>query len=159
MRIGTRITVATALSVTLTLAVYALFEVRARDAARRGAIESEARATAMAMRAALEGLGKNATDFDPQELSRELARELGRTTAWKVVIVPSDPPGTAPPLALTPQQGRRLRALGGSPQLALIEHEPATAMAMLRSLTAMIRATNERLADVLSLDVPGRVAK
>lgn len=52
-----------------------------------------------------------------------------------------------------------VRFLARQAVLALIEHEPATAMAMLRSLTAMIRATNERLADVLSLDVPGRVAK
>jgi signal transduction histidine kinase len=123
VRIGTRITVATALSVTLTLVVYALFEVRSRDAARRGALEAEARATAMAMRAALEGLGKHASEVDPQELSREMDRELGRNTAWKVVVVAADPPGTAPPLSLTPAQGRRLRALADSPQLALVEHE------------------------------------
>ncbi len=125
MRIGTRITAATALLVTLTLAVYAMFEVRSRDAARRGAIESEARATAMAMRAALEGLGQKATSIDPQQLSRELDREMGRTTAWRVLVVPTDPPGTAPPLNLTASQHRRLRALAEaeSPKLALIEHE------------------------------------
>ena len=42
MRIGTRITAATALVVTLTLTVYAFFEVRARADNRQRAIESEA---------------------------------------------------------------------------------------------------------------------
>jgi CRP/FNR family transcriptional regulator len=43
--------------------------------------------------------------------------------------------------------------------LALIAEEPALAMALMRTLTGMIRATNERLADLLTLDVPGRLAK
>lgn len=123
MRIGTRITFATALSVTLTLAVYATFEVRGRDRSRREALAAEARATAMAMRTALEELGGKTPDLDVAALSRNLARELARTTPWQVVIVPADPPGTAPPLGLTPQQTRRLRYLAESPQLALLEHE------------------------------------
>lgn len=123
MRIGTRITVATALSVTLALVVYARFDVRARDTSRRDAIDAEARATAMSMRAALEGLGSSAPDVDPAELTRNLGRELARTTPWRLLIVSADPPGTAPALNLTPSQARRLRALAESPQLALIEHE------------------------------------
>jgi CRP-like cAMP-binding protein len=43
--------------------------------------------------------------------------------------------------------------------MALLEREPSVAWALLRSLAAMIRATDERLADVLVLDVPGRLAK
>lgn len=43
--------------------------------------------------------------------------------------------------------------------IELIQSEPEVAMAVLHSVTAMVRSTNERLADVLSLDVPGRVAK
>jgi signal transduction histidine kinase len=123
VRIGTRITFATALSVTVTLAVYAMFEVRGRDAARREALADEARATAMAMRTTLEELGSKAPDVDVAVLSRNLARELGRTTPWRLIIIPSDPPGTAPPLGLTPAQSRRMRALSESPQLALVEHE------------------------------------
>jgi signal transduction histidine kinase len=126
VRIGTRITFATALSVTLTLAVYAMFEVRGRDRARREAIEAEARATAMAMRTTLEELGSKTPDVDVAVLSRNLTRELGRTTPWRVVLVPADPPGTAPPLGLTPSQGRRLGALAESPQLALLEYERDT---------------------------------
>jgi CRP/FNR family transcriptional regulator, cyclic AMP receptor protein len=48
------------------------------------------------------------------------------------------------------------------PRLALMElvhTEPSVAMALMTSLVAMVRDTNERLTDVLSLDVPGRVAK
>lgn len=47
MRIGTRITIATALSVTLTLAIYAWFEAQERGRVRREAVEAEARSTAM----------------------------------------------------------------------------------------------------------------
>lgn len=43
--------------------------------------------------------------------------------------------------------------------IALIQSDPQAAMAVLHAVTTMVRATNERLADVLSLDVPGRVAK
>ena len=43
--------------------------------------------------------------------------------------------------------------------IALIKSDPQAAMAVLHAVTSMVRATNERLADVLSLDVPGRVAK
>jgi CRP-like cAMP-binding protein len=43
--------------------------------------------------------------------------------------------------------------------LSLLEGEPQVALALLRALAAMVRATDERLVDVLSLDVPGRLAK
>lgn len=43
--------------------------------------------------------------------------------------------------------------------ISLVETDPQAAMAVLQALTGMVRSTNERLADVLSLDVPGRVAK
>jgi CRP/FNR family transcriptional regulator len=60
---------------------------------------------------------------------------------------------------VTAQTAVVVRILGRDVVLALLEREPSVAMALLRALTAMVRATNERLADVLSLDVPGRVAK
>ena len=43
--------------------------------------------------------------------------------------------------------------------VSLLESDSQAAMAVLHAVTSMVRATNERLADVLSLDVPGRVAK
>ncbi len=43
--------------------------------------------------------------------------------------------------------------------MTLIEQDPQVAKAVLHAVAGMVRSTNERLADVLSLDVPGRVAK
>ena len=41
----------------------------------------------------------------------------------------------------------------------VIAQHPQAAMAMLRSMAGIMRETNERLADVMSLDAPGRLAK
>jgi len=41
----------------------------------------------------------------------------------------------------------------------LVDREPELARGLLHTLTAMVRATNERLVDLQTLDVPGRVAK
>lgn len=57
------------------------------------------------------------------------------------------------------QTAVRVRVLGRDAVQALIAREPSVAMGLLRAVTGMVRATNERLADVLSLDVPGRLAK
>lgn len=43
--------------------------------------------------------------------------------------------------------------------LELLNAEPDAMMEVLKSMTAMIRMTNDRLSDFLFLDVPGRVAK
>ncbi len=123
MRIGTRITVATALSVTLTLAVYALFEVRAQAAAGRQGLEAEARSTALAMRSTLEALGPAAVKIDAARLAKELARDLGRGAGWRVLIVSRAAPLGTPTPVLTAGQARRMRALADSPQLALVEDE------------------------------------
>ena len=123
MRIGTRITVATALSVTLTLAVYALFDVRTRSASRRQALEAEARSTALALRSTLEALGPAASKIDPARLAKDVSRDLGRGTGWQVLIVRRDPAAKLPPPNLSAGQARRMRALAESPQLALVEHE------------------------------------
>lgn len=128
MRIGTRITAATALSVTLTLTVYAVFEVRARVEVRRKAVELEARSTALALRASLETLGTDIPHVDPNQITRDLTRELTRNASgWRVVIAPSDVPGAIPPtvprMTLAVGQSRRLRALAGAPDLALLEQE------------------------------------
>jgi hypothetical protein len=127
VRIGTRITAATALVVTLTLTVYAFFEVRARADNRQRAIESEARATGLALRTTLETLGADIAHVDPLRLTRDLGRELGRSGAgWRVSIVAADDPGPGKPPAgpgLSVTQRRRLAALTNAPQLALLERE------------------------------------
>lgn len=41
----------------------------------------------------------------------------------------------------------------------LLQRDPDTALRVMRALASMVRSTNERLSDLLTLDVPGRVAK
>lgn len=65
-------------------------------------------------------------------------------------------PRSATITALTPVD---IRVVPRQAFLSLLENEPAAMMTVLRAITAMVRSTNERLSDVLSLDVPGRVAK
>ena len=60
---------------------------------------------------------------------------------------------------LTTTSEVQVRYLGRDVVLGLIEREPGVALAMMRGMAAMVRATNERLSDLLSLDVPGRLAK
>lgn len=43
--------------------------------------------------------------------------------------------------------------------LSVIEQNPPAAMALLRNLAATIRVMNDQLMDMMSLDVPGRLAK
>lgn len=128
MRIGTRITVATALSVTLMLTVYAAFAVRARHETRQRAAEGEARATALALRATLETTSPDLRTIDPARLAKELARELGRTgTGWRAAIVPRPPTTAAPTVQpLTPAQSQRLAKLtAGQPALYEVDGSDA----------------------------------
>jgi CRP/FNR family transcriptional regulator, cyclic AMP receptor protein len=60
---------------------------------------------------------------------------------------------------LTATSDVQVRYLGREVVLGLIEREPGVALAMMRGMAAMVRATNERLGDLLALDVPGRLAK
>lgn len=53
----------------------------------------------------------------------------------------------------------QVRYLGRRTVLTLVERDPKLAISMMQSMAAMVRATNERLSDVLSLDVLGRLAK
>jgi signal transduction histidine kinase len=158
VRIGTRITVATALSVTLMLTTYAALEVRARGDYRQIAIENEARATALILRTTLETLGADIAHVDPIRLTRDLSRDMARSNAgWRVVLAPIDVPG-APPIerpALTPAQTRRLAALAGSPQLALLERDGSEL-----ALALPLRAQGERGVEVTGmLEVSRSVAK
>ena len=152
MRIGTRITIATALLVTLTLVIYAWFEVQDRGVARRAAVEAEARSTAMSLRASLEAVGSHIPEVDPEQLGLDLTQKLARDPSRKVERIPTragsdwwvrvlprdpvpaaprdpnDPAATSPPpprvrVAMSPGEVRRLHALTGSPTSALIERE------------------------------------
>jgi len=52
-----------------------------------------------------------------------------------------------------------VRVLSRQEVLGLIEREPSVSMAMPRAMAAMVRVSNDRLTDAISLDVPGRIAK
>lgn len=67
--------------------------------------------------------------------------------------------GAARSATITAQSAVIVRIVPRQAFVSLLESDAHAAMAVLHSLAGMVRATNERLADVLSLDVPGRVAK
>jgi CRP-like cAMP-binding protein len=87
----------------------------------------------------------------------------------EIVLAEVDAPATFGELALIDGGPRaadviaesnvRVRYLPRRVVLDLVSREPAMALALMKSLAAMVRATNERLSDLLALDVPGRLAK
>ncbi len=75
MKVATRITVATAVVVALASATYAIYDLRARVAERRGALEREARSVAGILRASLEnqaGVDSRDARYRADQLQREL---------------------------------------------------------------------------------------
>ena len=52
-----------------------------------------------------------------------------------------------------------VRLLDRQAFLALLDREPTVERALLHTLAGMVRATNDRLTDLVALDVPGRLAK
>lgn len=87
----------------------------------------------------------------------------------EIVLADIDAPGTFGELALVDGAPRaatviagtdvRVRYLHRQVLLDLVTREPSVAIALMQGMAAMVRATNERLSDILSLDVPGRLAK
>jgi CRP/FNR family transcriptional regulator, cyclic AMP receptor protein len=96
---------------------------------------------------------------------------IGRYTrdGQEVVLAVVDAPAAFGELALidgaprsatiTATQDVGVCLIGRAAFLALVEREPPVAMALLRTLAGMVRATNERLTDQVALDIPGRLAK
>ncbi|HVV83723.1 MAG TPA: ATP-binding protein [Kofleriaceae bacterium] len=127
MRIGTRITIATALSVSVTLAIYAWFEVQGEARVRRTAIEAEAKSTAQLLRNSLETIGPHMPEVDPAKLGDDLTRGKPPRipTGWRVRVLPREqaPGSPAPVLPMTPGELHRLHALENSPTAALLEYE------------------------------------
>lgn len=82
--------------------------------------------------------------------------EVGAPLAFGEIALIDDAPRTATLIAVT---GIRVRFLPRQSVIRLAEGNPRVALAMLRSMAAMVRATNDQLADVLALDVPARLAK
>jgi CRP/FNR family cyclic AMP-dependent transcriptional regulator len=97
--------------------------------------------------------------------------KVSRFTAsgQEIVLAISEAPSAFGELALidgarrsatvTAQTPVVVRVVPRLPLMELVNTEPSVAMALLTGLVAMVRETNERLSDVLALDVPGRLAK
>src|SRR2546421_2495671 len=84
MKVATRLTVATAVVVSLASAAYAFYDLRARTAERQVALEREARAVASTLRTSLEA---QASAF--RAPSDAQLRELSRSTnGWRVTVIP-----------------------------------------------------------------------
>lgn len=67
--------------------------------------------------------------------------------------------GASRSATVTAQSEVRVRILPRNAFIDLLSADPKVTLAIMRALAGMVRATNERLSDILSLDVPGRVAK
>lgn len=86
MRVGTRITAATSAVVAVSLAVFAVFDLRRQAQERRAGEVDEARAVAKALRASLELQGVTRTIERAEQLSTELTRS---GSGWRVEVVPA----------------------------------------------------------------------
>lgn len=67
--------------------------------------------------------------------------------------------GVARSATVTAQSPVRIRIVPRAAFLQFLESNPQAMMRVMRTVVGMVRSTNERLSDILSLDVPGRVAK
>jgi signal transduction histidine kinase len=117
MNVGARITLATTALVTVTLVVYAFFDLRGKSDQRRAAIEREARNIALTARASVEGQGVGAV------LTRtpDLVRELGKSgTGWDIAIL------TPNAVSMSGARWERLQTIVDAPNYHLITQEGDT---------------------------------
>jgi CRP/FNR family transcriptional regulator len=88
---------------------------------------------------------------------REVAlAEVDAPRAFGEISLFDQSPRAASLIALTNVQ---VRLVPGQMVIRLAEQTPKVAMALLRSMATMVRATNDRLSDMLALDVSARLAK
>jgi signal transduction histidine kinase len=87
MRVGTRITAATSVVVAVSLAVFAVVELRRQSRERRAEEIEEARSVARAVRANLETHGVKKSVARAAELSAALSRS---DSSWEVSVVPAE---------------------------------------------------------------------
>ncbi|MEZ4367354.1 MAG: ATP-binding protein [Kofleriaceae bacterium] len=114
MKVATRITIATAVVVTLVSVVDTVMEVRGREAERSAQLEREASAVATAVRGALEA--RLSTGLDLEALGEDLSRAA---SGWSITVVPRR--DREPVTDLEAQ--RRLQTLIDAPQLVLIDRD------------------------------------
>jgi CRP/FNR family transcriptional regulator len=88
---------------------------------------------------------------------REVAlAEVDAPRAFGEISLFDQSPRAASLIALTNVQ---VRLVPGQMVIRLAEQTPKVAMALLQSMATMVRATNDRLSDMLALDVSARLAK
>jgi signal transduction histidine kinase len=110
VKVATRITVATAVVVAIASAIYAGFDLRARAAERRAAIEHEGRAVAGTLRSTLESQ-PTAAGLATHAPSDAALREMARSTGWKVSVFPRARAIETPGPDMSAGQLRRLQAM------------------------------------------------
>ena len=121
MKVGTRITLATAVVAGLASGIYAYADLRAHGSARREALEAEAQSVGLSTRASLEAAGPGILRGAPEPLSRELSRSAG---AWRITVLPRTVLGTEAPEVIpgvTAGQMTRLQRLIEIPRSNLFE--------------------------------------
>lgn len=82
--------------------------------------------------------------------------EVGAPTAFGELALFDGAPRSA---SVTAMSDVKVRYLARRKVVGLVERDPAVAIAMMQNMAAKVRATNERLSDLLTLDAPGRLAK
>ena len=118
MKVGTRITAATALVVILTLGVYAVIDLRSAAQRRRSNLENEARTLALSLRASLELDQLSSTFAHPEDVARALNSP---GAGWHVEILPRRLLDEG--ARTTPGQRKRLRTLAILGELHLTAEE------------------------------------
>lgn len=93
--------------------------------------------------------------FTPSGQEVVLAQLLAPIAFGELALI-DGAPRTA---TLVAESAVRIRYLPRTALIDLLTSDPRVAMALMQSMARMIRQTNERLADIVALDVPGRIAK
>ena len=122
MKVGTRITAATSALVTVTLGVYAFFDLRSSAGERRAQVESEAHDVAVIVQANFETLGLEGVLANAHRISHEISRAAA---PWQIAIVPGRRATDASSAPSAAQLGR-LRTIMNVSELHLAVQEGNT---------------------------------
>jgi signal transduction histidine kinase len=151
VRVATRITLATAVVVTLTSGVYAYFDFRSRTKERMERVEREGVTLATTLRASFEAA-------TPPEISEKTATALGRDLsraagAWKVTVLPrvySVPVGAASHLPIA--QLRRLRTVIELGKMVVVDKDDDAVSVMVPLRVATPGTTDLVVAGAIDLE-------
>jgi signal transduction histidine kinase len=150
VKIGPRITIATTALVTVTLGVYAVFDLRSAASQRRASTEQYAREVALSIRASLESTNLARTLNNAQSVAANISRAAD---PWRVAIVPiaeleaAAPDDPSPPL-------KRLRRIVDAPDFPLkVEEDDAFTYVLPLRLPPKLPDTGPRTAGSLEVSL------